>query len=54
MQKFRLLGTYRAGSNYDPKTTTSVINNNLSDYLEKGKYNKVLQTALYKQNYGVF
>ena len=54
MQKFQLIGTYCAGSNCDPKTTTSVINNNLSDYLEKGKYSKVLQTALYKQNYVVF
>ena len=28
-----------------------MINNNLSDYLVKSKYNKVLQTALYQQKY---
>ena len=30
-----------------------MINNNLSDYLVKSKYGKVLQTALYQQNYVV-
>ena len=31
-----------------------MINNNLSDYLAKDKYGKVLQAALYEQNYVVF
>ena len=31
-----------------------MINNNLSDYLVKSKYGKVLQTALYQQNYVSF
>ena len=54
MQKPQLLSKYLAGSNYSPKTTSSVININLSDYLVKSKYGKVLQTALDKQNYVVF
>ena len=67
MQKSQLLGKYSilqdqitalkqhlAGPNYSPKTTSSVINNNLSDYLVKSKYGKVLPTALYQQNYVVF
>ena len=28
-----------------------MINNNLGNYLVKSKYGKVLQTALYQQNY---
>ena len=46
--------SYLAGSNYRPKTTSYVINNNLSDCLVKSKYGKVLQTALYQQSYVVF
>ena len=38
-----MLDKYGAGSNYRPKTKSSVINNNLSDYLLKSKYSKVLQ-----------
>ena len=48
MQKPQLLGKYLAGSKYSPKTTSWVINN-LSDYLVKSKYGKVLQTALYNK-----
>ena len=47
MQVFQLVGKYRAGSNYDPKTTSQVINNNLSDYLVNCKDSKALETALY-------
>ena len=74
MQKSQLLGKYRPGSTYSPKTTsylagssyspktTSYLaesnynqnHNNLSDYLVKSKYGKVVQTALYQQNYVVF
>ena len=54
MQRSQLHGKYLAGSNYSPKTTSSVIKNNLSVYLMKSKYSKVLQTALYQQNYVVF
>ena len=54
MQKSWIIGKYLAGSNYSLKTTSSVINNNLSDYLVKNKYGKVLQTALYQQNFVVF
>ena len=53
MQKSQLLGKYRAGSNYSPKTTSYLAesnynqnHNNLSDYLVKSKYGKVVQTAL--------
>ena len=45
MQKSLLLGKHLARSNYSPKTTSQVINNNLSDYLVKSKYGKVLQTV---------
>ena len=64
MQKSQMLGKYLAGlnyspkttsclagSNYSPKTTSEVINNNLSDNLVKSNYGKVLQTALYQQNF---
>ena len=44
MQKFQSL-EIRAGSNYDPKTTAYMINNNLNDYLVKSKYSKVSETA---------
>ena len=61
MQKPQLLGKYRAGSNYSPKTTSYLAgsnynqkHNNLSDCLVKSKYGKVVQTALYQQNYVVF
>ena len=54
MQKSRLVGKYLTGSNYSPKTTSYVINNKLSDYLEKSKHSTVLQTALYQQNYVTF
>ena len=50
MQTFQSL-EIRAGSNYDPKTTAYMINNNLNDYLVKSKYSKVSETALYQQNY---
>ena len=48
MQKSQLLGKYLAGSNYSPKITAYVINNNLRDYLKKGNYGKVLQTKLFQ------
>ena len=54
MQKSELLGKCLAGSNYGPKTRSKWINNNESDYLVQSKYTKVLQTALYQQNYVAF
>ena len=51
MQKSQLLGKYLAESNHSPKTTFYGINNNLRDYLVKSNHSKVLQTALYQQNY---
>ena len=54
MQKSQLLGKCGAGSNYGPRTTSYVINYCLMDYVVKSKYSKVLQTALYQQNYVVF
>ena len=53
MQKSQLLGKYLAESNYGSKITCKFINN-LGDYLVKGKFSKVLQTALYQQNYSAF
>ena len=50
MQKSQLLGKYVM----DQITALKVINNNLNDYLVKSKCGKVLQTALYQQNYVVF
>ena len=54
MHKSQLLGKHSAESNYGPKTTSSVINNNLNDYFVKSNNSKVLQTALYQQNYVAF
>ena len=45
--KISISWKYLAGSNYSPKTTFQVVNNNLGDYFVKSKYGKVLQTVLY-------
>ena len=54
MQKSQLQGKYCTGSNYGLKTASQVIISNLSDYLVKSKYSKVLQSTLYQQNYVTF
>ena len=53
--KWRKLFFFRQRSLAEtPLIPVRVINNNLSDYLVKSKYGKVLQTVLYQQNYVVF